>query len=60
MSSEDSLGSIAEVSRVRGGRGLLTSIHPCQPANIAEERDTITKTIEVLQKANRVIKRDPE
>lgn len=31
-----------------------------EPSNIAEERETINKTIEVLQKANRVIKRDPD
>lgn len=31
-----------------------------EPAHIAEERDTISKTIAVLQKAARVIKRDPD
>ncbi|KAL4444748.1 hypothetical protein ABPG74_015956 [Tetrahymena malaccensis] len=31
-----------------------------EPPNVAEERDTLNKTIEVLQKAHRVIKRDPD
>lgn len=31
-----------------------------EPPSIAEERETITKTMEVLQKAARVIKRDPD
>jgi len=31
-----------------------------EPAHIAEERETINKTLAVLKKANKILKRDPD